>query len=107
MKASRMASGWAGGAGRVADRLMQQCLMRACDVMNAPAITVGPDTLICARLGGGDLFSCRRCSRSRIPCVDSTLNDQTFPDHFDELRSEEHTSELQSHSDLVCRLLLE
>src|SRR5260221_8920091 len=26
---------------------------------------------------------------------------------FYELRSEEHTSELQSHSDLVCRLLLE
>src|SRR5438034_2629044 len=25
----------------------------------------------------------------------------------DEARSEEHTSELQSHSDLVCRLLLE
>src|SRR5438034_2915616 len=25
----------------------------------------------------------------------------------DEWRSEEHTSELQSHSDLVCRLLLE
>src|SRR5438034_9057216 len=28
-------------------------------------------------------------------------------EHPDELRSEEHTSELQSHSDLVCRLLLE
>src|SRR5438034_6637798 len=27
-------------------------------------------------------------------------------EHF-ECRSEEHTSELQSHSDLVCRLLLE
>src|SRR5947207_9283238 len=27
--------------------------------------------------------------------------------HGDDLRSEEHTSELQSHSDLVCRLLLE
>src|SRR5438034_8207946 len=26
---------------------------------------------------------------------------------FDQPRSEEHTSELQSHSDLVCRLLLE
>src|SRR5438132_10493941 len=26
---------------------------------------------------------------------------------YDDLRSEEHTSELQSHSDLVCRLLLE
>src|SRR5438132_8147219 len=30
------------------------------------------------------------------------------PDNFPVLfRSEEHTSELQSHSDLVCRLLLE
>src|SRR5438034_7683523 len=29
-----------------------------------------------------------------------------IPD-FQHLRSEEHTSELQSHSDLVCRLLLE
>src|SRR5260221_6952725 len=27
--------------------------------------------------------------------------------HHSEIRSEEHTSELQSHSDLVCRLLLE
>ena len=27
--------------------------------------------------------------------------------HFYQLGSEEHTSELQSHSDLVCRLLLE
>src|SRR5260221_5275414 len=26
---------------------------------------------------------------------------------FNDSRSEEHTSELQSHSDLVCRLLLE
>src|SRR5438034_6445635 len=31
-----------------------------------------------------------------------------YPDAFKlSLRSEEHTSELQSHSDLVCRLLLE
>src|SRR5438034_2503012 len=28
-------------------------------------------------------------------------------EHVRALRSEEHTSELQSHSDLVCRLLLE
>src|SRR5260221_3683576 len=28
-------------------------------------------------------------------------------DAFPRIRSEEHTSELQSHSDLVCRLLLE
>src|SRR5438034_6708404 len=29
------------------------------------------------------------------------------PFRLDVMRSEEHTSELQSHSDLVCRLLLE
>src|SRR5260221_3440033 len=29
------------------------------------------------------------------------------PAHIGKSRSEEHTSELQSHSDLVCRLLLE
>src|SRR5574340_223792 len=32
-------------------------------------------------------------------------NTEVFPHHF--LRSEEHTSELQSPKDLVCRLLLE
>src|SRR5438034_5900186 len=31
----------------------------------------------------------------------------TRPLHRNTFRSEEHTSELQSHSDLVCRLLLE
>src|SRR5476649_177820 len=34
------------------------------------------------------------------------LSEQFIPDR-DELRSEEHTSELQAHSDIVCRLLLE
>src|SRR5260221_5004035 len=38
------------------------------------------------------LSSCEVCSRQY--CLEQT-------------RSEEHTSELQSHSDLVCRLLLE
>src|SRR5947207_10824995 len=33
-----------------------------------------------------------------VPCAAGTRS---------ETRSEEHTSELQSHSDLVCRLLLE
>src|SRR5436190_18531138 len=37
------------------------------------------------------------CSSSRVSRFQKTR----------ELRSEEHTSELQSHSDLVCRLLLE
>src|SRR5437588_3512356 len=38
------------------------------------------------------------CSWRLIVFVDTTVRS---------LRSEEHTSELQSHSDLVCRLLLE
>src|SRR5438034_1870081 len=37
---------------------------------------------------------------------DLILLDLRMP-HLDGVRSEEHTSELQSHSDLVCRLLLE
>src|SRR3712207_8720811 len=41
----------------------------------------------------------------RLPCYDFTpVIDATFDDF---LRSEEHTSELQSRQYLVCRLLLE
>src|SRR2546428_7271169 len=35
------------------------------------------------------------------------LSSGEYPPDVDEFRSEEHTSELQSRSDLVCRLLLE
>src|SRR5947207_5389860 len=38
--------------------------------------------------------------------VPVAATEATFRDQHD-VRSEEHTSELQSHSDLVCRLLLE
>src|SRR5215204_7336616 len=43
------------------------------------------------------------------PAVSSSLvlPEITIPSHGSFRRSEEHTSELQSHSDLVCRLLLE
>src|SRR5438034_7154544 len=44
-----------------------------------------------------------RIIRDAITAADDRL---VFPDQLLE-RSEEHTSELQSHSDLVCRLLLE
>src|SRR5438132_4714141 len=37
--------------------------------------------------------------------LSTTVNGPTFSSLL--IRSEEHTSELQSHSDLVCRLLLE
>src|SRR5438034_7822460 len=42
-----------------------------------------------------------RCAPPRLPCR-SSHRASPAP-----ARSEEHTSELQSHSDLVCRLLLE
>src|SRR5260221_8060316 len=40
---------------------------------------------------------------SIVPLGVWEFSDHVYGDH----RSEEHTSELQSHSDLVCRLLLE
>src|SRR2546430_7801661 len=46
-----------------------------------------------------------RCGFPIIPAFDFKFNGAT--DEFDEQRSEEHTSELQSQSNLVCRLLLE
>src|SRR5260221_1337389 len=48
--------------------------------------------------------------RPVIPCFHSTqkLHQQdNTTQEAERVRSEEHTSELQSHSDLVCRLLLE
>src|SRR5438034_2625476 len=45
-----------------------------------------------------------RCRRSGGPLAGTRLHLRR-DDHL--VRSEEHTSELQSHSDLVCRLLLE
>src|SRR5438034_6522026 len=58
---------------------------------------------------------CRNASRSlvgvarlqplRLPALRVTLAGSST--RLGALRSEEHTSELQSHSDLVCRLLLE
>src|SRR5260221_5395843 len=41
-----------------------------------------------------------RCALGRSPC-------RRYGSRAGTVRSEEHTSELQSHSDLVCRLLLE
>src|SRR5438034_6481907 len=45
-----------------------------------------------------------RIARPRVQSTAAQARSTTFAVR---LRSEEHTSELQSHSDLVCRLLLE
>src|SRR5438874_6019163 len=50
------------------------------------------------------LFRSRRLMPSRLRCRCTPRNDNSIALS---LRSEEHTSELQSRRDLVCRLLLE
>src|SRR2546430_13706550 len=70
------------------------------DTATTEIYTLSPhDALPIFFLGG------RKSSLLRIQHHDRLL----VPQHFDEqpLRSEEHTSELQSQSNLVCRLLLE
>src|SRR5260221_6367990 len=42
-----------------------------------------------------------------IPPLLTHVRQTRFPTSQRRVRSEEHTSELQSHSDIVCRLLLE
>src|SRR5206468_4559360 len=48
----------------------------------------------------------RRRDRILIEFHEEEINEYAIPPSMDQ-RSEEHTSELQSRSDLVCRLLLE
>src|SRR5690242_21605347 len=48
-----------------------------------------------------------RCSWSPVGCVEGAEHGPCVDRFFVFLRSEEHTSELQSHVNLVCRLLLE
>src|SRR5215211_9068588 len=61
-------------------------------IRRPPRSTLFPYTTL-FRSGAGPAVP-RPCGRRRAPGTAGT-------------RSEEHTSELQSHSDLVCRLLLE
>src|SRR5260221_10640509 len=114
-----------GIAGRRIDRALGQPQRSGCLSGQLPGQRVGfvhepvvvdafPDHSPLLRLFGADFFRKHRgshCARgadqarqrvcaSRIGLIPDAGGTYT-------LRSEEHTSELQSHSDLVCRLLLE
>src|SRR5260370_30254287 len=47
------------------------------------------------------------CLVHRDTLPEKAVGCQSICDHIAQIRSEEHTSELQSHLNLVCRLLLE
>src|SRR5438034_8070135 len=50
---------------------------------------------------------CDRLEKAIRSRTDKVAEEMMAGPEDDDVRSEEHTSELQSHSDLVCRLLLE
>src|SRR5438477_13114017 len=49
----------------------------------------------------------RTTNMSQLICTNGWILFRTINSGANQLRSEEHTSELQSHVNLVCRLLLE
>src|SRR5690625_6104873 len=57
--------------------------------------------------GDGGVWAVHRGSRADFIARDQASTALKKSRHFLELRSEEHTSELQSRGHLVCRLLLE
>src|SRR5947207_10650787 len=73
---------------------------------NLPAITQRSDERRRSHVAGYDASGQQRHHRVWMRHADKKLVSMPQPDAM-VARSEEHTSELQSHSDLVCRLLLE
>src|SRR2546430_17732790 len=73
-------------------------------IRRPPRSTLFPYTTLFRSLNRGAV-DCRSVSRAeQVPCLLRELHHIVSDDQH---RSEEHTSELQSQSNLVCRLLLE
>src|SRR5438034_3127320 len=82
----------------------EQFLIRV-DSIAVPKILAAGDTLTAHFYGGIGPDGCWRLARVDKETTSASLDVTFHGEH--QVRSEEHTSELQSHSDLVCRLLLE
>src|SRR2546429_5389875 len=81
---------------------------------SCPAATGPPSPSTCCPCGNSHASWTKRSRKSRKPSMTTTTTDtQPAPPEtsgmgqLQSLRSEEHTSELQSRLHLVCRLLLE
>src|SRR5437773_4888134 len=87
--------------------------VHACDVEMLRGLqhvaVVRVDLLYAMFLGAGQVERVTRSEEDRARKVEDGFPGllQKLGRHTKPLRSEEHTSELQSHHDLVCRLLLE
>src|SRR5438034_7344960 len=75
-------------------------------VPRPPRSTLFPYTTLFRSLGPGDRVKVADFGLAE-PVTDKVFGAPAFLSPEQAERSEEHTSELQSHSDLVCRLLLE
>src|SRR2546430_13684698 len=75
-------------------------------IRRPPRSTLFPYTTLFRSCFEGHLYRSRRLDGAVIGTVLIDQLDLCVAD-FDQDRSEEHTSELQSQSNLVCRLLLE
>src|SRR5438034_4774979 len=80
--------------------------------MTVPQLRQIPYSSRARRSSAASICAASRLSRSSMATSSSSPSDSTALVASSGLRrgsprSEEHTSELQSHSDLVCRLLLE
>src|SRR2546428_5542493 len=73
-------------------------------IRRPPRSTLFPYTTLFRSRFGADLFAGGKYHADSNAVLDANFNDLYVAADF---RSEEHTSELQSRSDLVCRLLLE
>src|SRR5260221_7113228 len=77
-------------------------------IRRPPRSTLFPyTTLFRSHVGNPEGELCRRVVRSYLTGTVVSRDRAPQSDPSGMARSEEHTSELQSHSDLVCRLLLE
>src|SRR5437773_12354568 len=92
-----------------ADRLCDEATVHAAIARLAGEITARLKDrypLVLAVMGGSIFFAGHLLPRLRFPLEFDYIHASRYGNAISG-RSEEHTSELQSHHDLVCRLLLE
>src|SRR2546427_6446709 len=76
-------------------------------IRRPPRSTLFPYTTLFRSLSNRDELSSPLLPKTKIYPVEDAECIQLSRNDYTKLRSEEHTSELQSQSNLVCRLLLE